>query len=132
MDAIRNAQKNGVVIGLKGVSPNGPVERMEVDDLLFNKPDTFNLFLLALDELQNDKHTDDIMGFYQVAGNSRAMLLCHFESTKSLLQVSMVSRAPSGMAIRVRTRLLGLHGQAKATVRTAGLPFLHGIARIWP
>jgi hypothetical protein len=132
MDVIRNAQKNGVVVGLKGVSLNGPVERMEVDDLLFKRPDTFNLFLLALDELQNDKHTNDIMGFYQVAGNPGAMLLCHFNGTKRLLQVFMVSRAPSGMAIRIRTRLLDLHGQAKATVRTAGLPFLHGIARIWP
>jgi hypothetical protein len=130
MDAIRDAQKKGVVLGLMGVSPNGPVERLEIDELLVKKPDTFNLFLLALDELQNDKNTGDIMGFYKVAGNSGALLLCHFEATNSSLQVSMVSRALTGMAIRARTRLPGLRGQA--TVRTAGPPFLRGIARTWP
>lgn len=68
MDAIRQAQQKGMVLGLKDLSGSSPVPRLEIDELLLKKPDTFNLFLLALDELQGEKKTKDIMGYYQIAG----------------------------------------------------------------
>ena len=61
-----NAQKNGVVIGLGGVT--GVVARLDIDELLLKKPDTFNLFLLALRDLQEDPDTTKPMGYFQIAG----------------------------------------------------------------
>lgn len=68
MDAISQAQRDGVVLGLKGLSGNSPVPRLDIDELLLTKPDAFNLYLLALDELQNEQHATDKMGYQQVAG----------------------------------------------------------------
>ena len=65
MDALNQAQRDGVVIGLKDVA--GVVPRLDVDQLLLQEPDTFNLFLLALQNLQQED-TSDIMGYYQIAG----------------------------------------------------------------
>lgn len=49
MASIAQAQANGVVVGLKSVSEVKP--RREIDDLVVNEPDVFNLFLLALESL---------------------------------------------------------------------------------
>lgn len=67
MEAILQAQQKGVVIGLKGISDT-PVPRLEIDDLLLKKPDTFNLFLLAVSELQEDQYATNKMAWQQVAG----------------------------------------------------------------
>jgi hypothetical protein len=66
MDALNQAQTNGVVIGLKDLA--GVVPRLDVDQLLLQEPDTFNLFLIALGDLQHDPNINDIMSYYQVAG----------------------------------------------------------------
>ena len=66
MDAINKAQQDGVVIGLKNVAGVG--QRMEIDKLLHDLPDTFNLFCLALSDLMNDPDSSKIMGYYQIAG----------------------------------------------------------------
>lgn len=68
MEQLRQAQENGIVIGLKGVSSE-PVLRRDIDDLIVNYPDTFNLFLLALSELQRDEQVNNKMGYQQIAGN---------------------------------------------------------------
>ncbi|KAF3000407.1 hypothetical protein E8E14_002195 [Neopestalotiopsis sp. 37M] len=65
MDQIRAAQKAGVVIGLAGVGPDLP--RLEIDEMIINQPDTFNLFCLAMKELK-EAPTSDWMSFYQIAG----------------------------------------------------------------
>jgi tyrosinase len=65
MDKLNQAQKDGVVVGLKDVA--GVVPRLDVDQLLLQEPDTFNLFLLALQSLQEDD-SSNIMGYYQIAG----------------------------------------------------------------
>ncbi|KAI4603987.1 hypothetical protein KJ359_000112 [Pestalotiopsis sp. 9143b] len=65
MDQLRQAQKAGVVLGLAGVGPNLP--RLEIDDMIINQPDTFNLFCLAMDELKSSPPSD-WMGYYQIAG----------------------------------------------------------------
>ena len=67
MDKLKNAHKDGVVLGLREVA--GVVPRRDIDELLFNEPDTFNLFVLAFDALQNAPPTD-IMSFFQIAGMS--------------------------------------------------------------
>lgn len=67
MEAILQAQKEGVVLGLKGIS-DAPVSRMEIDDLLFNKPDTFNLFVIAVSELQDEKLATEKTAWQQIAG----------------------------------------------------------------
>src|SRR5437667_1835005 len=66
MDKLKEAQKAGVVVGLADVAEVVP--RLDIDELLLREPDTFNLFLLALQELQNDTNSSKIMGYYQVAG----------------------------------------------------------------
>lgn len=66
MDALNQAQEDGVVIGLKGVAAVQP--RLDVDLFLLQLPDTFNLFCLALAALQNDPNSSQIMEYYQIAG----------------------------------------------------------------
>lgn len=65
MEAIIKATEQGVVIGLKGLGE--PVPRREIDQLRLQKPETFNLFLLALKDLQEDD-PKKLMGYFQVAG----------------------------------------------------------------
>lgn len=64
-DDLLEAQQNGVVLGLGGVS--GVIARLDIDELLLKKPDTFNLFLLALRDLQEDPDTTKPMGYFQIA-----------------------------------------------------------------
>ena len=66
MDDLRKAQENGVVIGLKGI--NGVIPRMDIDLLLLQEPDTFNLFLLAFQAIQ-DEPASKMMGYFQIAGS---------------------------------------------------------------
>ena len=67
MDKLIQAQKDGVVVGLKDVA--GIVPRLEIDQLLLERPDTFNLLLLALGELMDDPDASKKMGYYQLAGS---------------------------------------------------------------
>ena len=67
MENLKQAQIDGVVVGLKDVA--GVVPRMDIDLLLLNEPDTFNLFLLALQSLQSNKSSDDKMSYFKVAGS---------------------------------------------------------------
>ena len=66
MEVLKKAQADGVLVGLKDVA--GVVPRLDVDLLLLNEPDTFNLFLLALQSLQSEKGSEDKMGYFQIAG----------------------------------------------------------------
>ena len=100
MDDLINVNKEGVVVGLRGVA--GVVPRMEIDQLLLEKPDTFNLFLLALKSLQDDPDHTDLMGYFQVAGTF------DFSKVKS---------------VRIMLRLTtGIHGLPKATWRGVEWP----------
>lgn len=75
MAALDEAQRRGIVIGLRGETEN-PVARLDVDELLYNYPKTFNLFLLALADLQDEtKSNDDKMGYFQVAGTSKSCIM---------------------------------------------------------
>lgn len=74
MASLAYGQAHGVVVGLKSVSDVKP--RREIDDLVVNEPDVFNLFLLALEYLQKDTgQWQDKMSYFQVAG------LFHFLGT---------------------------------------------------
>ena len=66
-DDLLKAQESGVVIGLGGVT--GVVACLDIDELLLTKPDTFNLFLLALRSLQEDPDAKKPMGYFQIAGS---------------------------------------------------------------
>ncbi|KAI9699787.1 MAG: hypothetical protein M1836_002822 [Candelina mexicana] len=68
MTTLEQAQKYGVVIGLRDVT--GEVrERVDIDTLLLDKPKTFNLFLLTLEHLSEEKESQgDKMGWFQIAG----------------------------------------------------------------
>ncbi|OJD40032.1 tyrosinase [Diplodia corticola] len=67
MGSLAQAQADGVVIGLKGLSGIHP--RREIDDLVVNEPDMFNLFILALESLQKDEGAhQNKMGYFQIAG----------------------------------------------------------------
>ena len=63
---LRDAHDKGIVLGLKAVS--GIVERLDVDVLLDKRPQTFNLFILALDKLQHETLPSDKMSYFQIAG----------------------------------------------------------------
>lgn len=68
MVTLDEAQAKGIVLGLNEVT--GEVrDRLDIDELLFRHPKTFNLYLLALADLQNaDKSNKDKMGWFQIAG----------------------------------------------------------------
>ncbi|MCJ1404105.1 hypothetical protein MMC11_007330 [Xylographa trunciseda] len=57
------AQEKGIVIGLKDVSDVR--YRLDIDSFMMTKPDCFNLFILAVGELQKDSGN---MGWFEVAG----------------------------------------------------------------
>jgi hypothetical protein len=61
------ADELGLVVGLKHL--NTIVARQDIDVLLQNEPDTFNLFLLAFKDLSEDPDWDThSMSFWQIAG----------------------------------------------------------------
>jgi len=66
MQALEDAQDKGVVLGLDGLGL-GPVERLDIDVLMQKYPDTFNLYLLALEEMSK-KTNDHKMSYYEIAG----------------------------------------------------------------
>lgn len=61
--SLDKAQQDGFVIGLAGLG--SPVARREIDDLMRNDPDCFNLFVLALRNVMKDKSK---IGYFQIAG----------------------------------------------------------------
>jgi tyrosinase len=70
MTDLNTAINKGLVTGLPGF---GIVPRQDIDVLLLKEPDSFNLFVLALRELQAEKagqppQWQDKMSFYQLAG----------------------------------------------------------------
>ena len=71
MADLNTAIARGFATGLPGF---GVVPRLDIDVLLKQHPDTFNLFLLALRELQQEKPGQnpplwqDKMSYYQLAG----------------------------------------------------------------
>lgn len=73
MDHLQKAQSNGVVLGLKAVA--GVVPRLDIDELLLQEPDAFNLFVLAFSKLKSD---NNIMGYFQIAGASCCRNLCSY------------------------------------------------------
>ena len=75
MDALNKAQQDGVVLGLKAVA--GVAPRMDIDKLLHDLPDTFNLFCLAMIDLMNDTDSTKIMGCKSATG-LMPTLLPHF------------------------------------------------------
>ncbi|KXJ86569.1 hypothetical protein Micbo1qcDRAFT_208983 [Microdochium bolleyi] len=77
MDQLNEAHKQGVVLGLRDVA--GVVDRVDIDVMLLEQPDTFNLFLIALMEIQGKEvpwttdadHTftsENPLSFFQIAG----------------------------------------------------------------
>ncbi|KKY16976.1 putative tyrosinase precursor [Diplodia seriata] len=82
---ITNAQSQGRVAGLASTVSNGqPVpQRLEIDDLVKNHAEAFNLYVLALESIQKDKYKEktpaamqnmkqgmlqDRMSYFEVAG----------------------------------------------------------------
>ncbi|KAK1826001.1 hypothetical protein QBC39DRAFT_317544 [Podospora conica] len=60
------AAEQGVVVDMKDLTGlNVDVERVDVDVLLTSQPDTFNLMLLAIEEMQKDSSR---LGWFQIAG----------------------------------------------------------------
>ena len=74
MTSLEKAQADGVLIGLAAAGA-GTKKRLEIDDMVATQPDTFNLFLLALESLQTDpEKMQDKMGYFQIAGPSSLTL----------------------------------------------------------
>ena len=68
LQALQKAQEKGIVVGLKDVA--NIVPRLDIDVLLVQKPQTFNLFILAFDKLQRESTSTEKMGYFQIAGTS--------------------------------------------------------------
>ena len=68
LQALQKAHRKGIVVGLKDVA--NIVPRLDIDVLLVQKPQTFNLFILAFDKLQRESSSTDKMGYFQIAGIS--------------------------------------------------------------
>jgi hypothetical protein len=79
MTDLNTAVSRGLATGVQGF---GVVPRLDIDVLLQREPDSFNLFVLALRELQQEKPGQnpplwqDKMSFYQLAGKMFAILSC--------------------------------------------------------
>lgn len=66
LEDLKKANKDGVVLGLKNVS--GVAPRKDIDVFMRDDPDTFNLFVLALRDLQSPAMSADKMGYFEIAG----------------------------------------------------------------
>ena len=77
IDDLEQAHQQGCILGLKKVAD--VVERVDIDVMLLNQPEVFNLFLIALMELKGTKvpwqiptdhqfTSDDKMSWFQIAG----------------------------------------------------------------
>jgi tyrosinase len=78
-NALQDAHNKGYVQGLKSF---GIVDRRDIDVLLHDFPDTFNLFLIAIKQLQDGtgnkgEFTDwkDKFSFFQMAGEQSTTVL---------------------------------------------------------
>lgn len=128
-DDLIDAQKKGVVIGLRGVT--GVVERLDIDELLLKKPDTFNLFLLALRDLQEDPNTKEKMGYFQIAGSFETFPTVSSVSNFVRLQASMGFRKPFGKMFQSLARNSGqTMNTTPGTAHMAILPSQHGTVPI--
>jgi hypothetical protein len=130
MDKLNQAQTNGVVIGLKDVADVVP--RLDVDQLLLQEPDTFNLFLIALGDLQQDPNITDIMSYYQVAGRHQGepiqmTLMWHSD------QAFMDFRRRSGTAstLQGNIRMIWIPMIGPGTVHMGPSSSQPGIAHTW-
>jgi hypothetical protein len=65
--SLHDSQREGFVVGLEATS--GVQHRRELDDLVKNDPDVFNLYILALAKLM-EADVDDKMGYFRIAGKS--------------------------------------------------------------
>lgn len=73
MASITDFQAKGIVAGLASAPDAKPLPRYEIDDLMAKHPDTFNLFLLALERLQDEnegKKKNKWMSYFEVAGST--------------------------------------------------------------
>jgi hypothetical protein len=65
---LEEAQAQRVVIGLKDVAgPKGV--RRDIDDLLLNDADAFNVFALAFSDLQKEEESSNYMSYFQLSGS---------------------------------------------------------------
>lgn len=105
MTTLDDAQEKGIVIGLSGETDK-PVSRLDVDELLLEHPKTFNLFLLALVDLQDaEKSRNDKMGYFQVAGMTNVLIMYHIQANYNYLlcRYPWISIARLGQSTRKPT-----------------------------
>jgi len=65
---LEQAQKEGRVIGLKDVTKRA-LNRTDIDLMVKNQPDTFNLYLRALEYMQDEKLSQGYkMNWFEISG----------------------------------------------------------------
>lgn len=74
LKTLQDAQANGVVLGIKDIAGVGL--RREIDDLLLNDPDVFNLYIMALKDLMRDEQGSNMFGWYRLAGLFPCLFAC--------------------------------------------------------
>ena len=98
LQALKDAHKKGIVVGLKAISETQL--RQDIDLFLYNDPDAFNLFLLALAKLQDPEMANEKMGFFHIAG---MQVLFHSKQSQRLpviqITLSGVRSAPGAVVL---------------------------------
>ena len=92
---LEEAHAKHLIVGIADAA--GVAPRQDIDVFLDKNPQTFNLLLIALYELQNDKNTKDPMGYFQIAGNQGCYRQCLNRSVNAV-KVSMELLKLAGMA----------------------------------
>ncbi|KAK7963576.1 tyrosinase precursor (monophenol monooxygenase) [Apiospora saccharicola] len=83
LDELRRANELGIIKGLGGL-PGGVKERLDIDVMIDTKPDTFNLFILAVKELQKPGSTPIAMRYAEIAGETR-LYFCSLHPSLQLM-----------------------------------------------
>jgi tyrosinase len=68
VDVLKQAGNAGIVKGLREVS--GILPRVDIDIMIRDQPDVFNLFLLALEYIQRPDYKPSHMRYAEIAGTN--------------------------------------------------------------
>lgn len=67
IQALKEATDAGIVKGLRDIS--GVKPRLDIDVMIRDQPDTFNLFILALDKMQKPDFQPSRLRYAEISGN---------------------------------------------------------------
>lgn len=97
MDVLNEAYQEGLVVGLRDVAGIAP--RLDIDELLLNHPETFNLLIIALKELKGETVPWEIPNEFKIAK----------ENKFSFFQIAGM-RSLADAPVVIDLTVVGIHG----------------------